>query len=50
MLSTVKIFEILPKRNGYGVISESFALNWYWSDSFISMCWLNIVYTENNNA
>ena len=29
MLSIVKSFEILPKHNGYGFISESFALNWH---------------------
>ena len=29
VLSIVKCFKILPKHNGYGFISESFALNWY---------------------
>ena len=28
-LSDTKSFEILPKHNRYGFISESFALNWY---------------------
>ena len=27
VLSIVKCFKILPKHNGYGFISESFALN-----------------------
>ena len=29
MLSTVKLFAKLAKRNGYGFISESVALNWH---------------------
>ena len=29
MLSTVKAFEILPKGNVFGFISESFGLSWY---------------------
>ena len=29
MLLDVKSFEILPKHNEYGFISESFTLNWY---------------------
>ena len=29
MLSTVKYFEILPKNNGYGFISEFFAFSSY---------------------
>ena len=29
MLSTGKSFEILPKHNGCGFVSESYALNWY---------------------
>ena len=29
MLSTAKYTETLPKLNGYGCISEHFALNWY---------------------
>ena len=29
LLLIVKLFEILPKHNGYGFISESFALNLY---------------------
>ena len=29
MLSTAKSFEILPKQNEYGFVSESYALNWY---------------------
>ena len=29
MLLPVKSFEIFPKHNGYGFVSEPFALNWY---------------------
>ena len=28
MLLNVKPFEVLPQNNGYGYLSESFALNW----------------------
>ena len=29
MLLAVKSFEIFPKHNGYGFVSEPYALNWY---------------------
>ena len=29
ILLTENSFEVSPKHNGYGFISESFALNWY---------------------
>ena len=29
MLLSVKSYDILPKHDEYGFISESFALNWY---------------------
>ena len=30
MFSGVQCFELLPKRNLYGAISENFALIWYY--------------------
>ena len=39
MLSIGKSFEILPKHNGHGFISESIALNWSFYTINVKKCY-----------
>ena len=40
MSITVNIFKVLPKHNGYGFVSDSFALNWY---NFAPLAYKNLL-------
>ena len=48
ILLIVKVFEMLPKHNGYGFISEFFALNIYISTALTNKKQLLLLYSRLN--